>query len=238
MQITATTMSDSNFGFDKLNEYHFEKDPHYLNALYAFSLSHPERKELLDLCPWYLVPPTNSGTAAADCVMKEVVYLWRLSQFGIFEYDYGKSMLPGYSPNALNKQYAQILDTMAVPGAKPPHCSKPAPSTQVALPWAKLLLESLGTIAFASPPAFEKADALRLRCLYLYLRVCERQAPVTVPLFPRFASAYRSILVTVVRMVRQESDRGVVNVTHGMGIKNLSAGPWDERLLLDKTRRV
>ena len=248
--IVVSSVDLEPFGYDRLHQFNFKADPHFLNHLYSVSLSLPERQRLLQLTPRYPVPPAIHSTPSDVRASKEAVYLWRLVHFNLFEYD-SEYLLPGYAPQTADETYADIL-------ACKPSSSKASASTatststatastststataspRTSLPIAELPLASLGEIVFSPDLPFPSEEVDRLRRLYLCLLTGKRRAPFYASIFCFPGSCYRDLLVHVVQLVKKISESGRIDFSYRMGPPNSSAGAWDEKLTLDGHGRV
>lgn len=240
-------------GIDRLYQYHLKADPSFINGLFSVSLSLPERQRLLQSAPRYPVPPATSSTPAPVRNRQEGIYLWRLVQFGIFEYD-TEYLLPGYLPKSADEAYAhQFADSSAGSQASSSMASSSTAiatsaststaaatntSSRTSLPVAELPLASLGEIAFSPglPFSFDEVD--RLRRLYLSLLAGRRRAPFIASIFPFPGSPYRKLLAHVMQLVEEISKNGRADFSYHMGPPYSSAGIWDERLMMDARSRV
>ena len=241
--IVASPVDLEPFGYDKLNQFHLKADPYFLNHLYSVSLSLPERQRLLRITPRYPVPPAIHSTPSDVRASKEAVYLWRLAHFSLFEYD-AEYLLPGYAPRDADAAYAEKLASASSSSQASPSTANVIAATtatttaRTSLPIAELPLASLGEMAFAPDLPFSSEEVDRLRRLYLCLLSGKRRAPFHASIFGFPGSPYRRLLVHVVRLVEEISQRGRVNFSYRMGPPNSSAGAWDERLTLDDHGRV
>lgn len=243
-ELTVSSVTMDDFGYDRLNTFHLVADPHYINRLYSRSLSQQARRSLLRRAPRYPVPPTAPTDSGDLRSTSEAVYLWRLVHFGLFEYDY-EFLLPGYSPARADSEYAAKISIASSSTPRTATKAKPSPvvaSSRTSLPVAELPLERLGEIAFApSLPLsgkFSEEDANRLRRLYLCLCIGTQRAPFTAPVFSFPGSPYRRLLAAVAGLVEESSRNGIMDYAFHEGPANSSAGKWDEKLSLDKNRRV
>ena len=240
---------DLDIGNDRLTQFCFKADPHYVNCLYSVSLSVQERQRLLQSAPQYPVPPATHSTPSDVRTSQELVYLWRLTHFSLFGYD-NEYMPPGYVPGFADAAYAEKIAGNSSHAAASSSSQKPAadavyrkpptatPSPRTSLPIAELPLARLGEIVFAPSLPFPVEDVDRLRRLYLCLWAGKRRAPFTALIFPFPGSSYREMLAYIVRLVEESSKNGVVDFSYRMGPPNSSASIWDEKITLDARCRV
>lgn len=249
--VVASPVDLEPFGYDRLHQFHLKADPYFLNHLYSVSLSLPERQRLLRLTPRYPVPPAIHSTPSDVRASKEAVYLWRLAHFSLFGYD-AEYLLPGYAPRDADAAYAEkfastsssskaspsTANVIATAAATATASTSATTSPRTSLPIAELPLASLGEIAFAPDLPFPLEEVDQLRRLYLCLLTGKRRAPFHASIFCFPGSPYRDLLVHVVRLVEDISQRGRVDFSYRMGPPNSSAGAWDEKLTLDAHGRV
>lgn len=240
-QISVSLVDLQRCGYDQLNLFHHRVDPRYVNTLFARPSSLEARQRLIRLAPRYSVGPSISSVPAAARAAKEAVYLWRLAQFSLFEYD-NEYMLPGYRPAEADAMFAQQLESHANSPSSSSSPQVPSQSStdvrRTALPFAELPLARLGDIAFALNRSFSEDDTNTLRRLYLCLCTAQRRAPFTAAVFPFPGSPYRDLLARVMKMVQESAAHQIVEFTYSMGPPNSSIGVWDEKLTLDAHGRV